>query len=884
MREIKKQQVGDYVERAMSDIQLLAGSEDVHHINKQLNLYGAEQTIKASEPFAIDSAEYQDLWQQHGSNLLNYVKVYGYSDIYIISNTAGHVIYTANKLTDLGQNLSVDKNVNNPLRLIWQQVMKTGRVTFQDFRPYSINNNQPAAFLGAPVTNADGSIQAVVVIQISLPAINQIMRQRNGMGTSGETYLVGPDYLMRSDSLLEPQKRSVIASFANPQTASVKTEASIAALQQQTDTKLIHDYTGTEVLTAYTWVQVGDVVWALIAEINAEEAFAAVNRLSQLVWLIFGCSTLVIILIASTVTRAVTQPVMRLSNALKKVASEGNYAVRLDVTSQDEIGQCAKDFNLLIATSETAVSEISQVMAKLAQGDFNHRIEADFKGDLLLIKQATNKSLDNIQHNEKERRLMAAEAKIVSEENARVRQALDNVSTNTIITDNEYKIIYVNRAAAKVIKEAAAGFQNPNFNPNVIIGCSMDIFHQDPQHQRRVLNGLSGNHYFEFAMSNKYFGLNVNPIIDDEGDRLGIVGELTDRTAEIAIEKEIGGVMEAAAKGDFSRRLTLESKQGFFLNLSNGLNQLTMTVEDALADIQRILAAMAGGDLSVRVTQDYQGRLKNLKDDANRTIDKLTQVIKQIRTSAQTISYSTNEIATGNRDLSRRTEAQARSLKSTAASMGKITTTVKFSADNAMVANSFSLEASTKAQSGGEVVTRSITAMNSITEASDKIADIISVIDEITFQTNLLALNAAVEAARAGEQGRGFAVVAGEVRNLAQRSASAAKEIKLLIRNSNDKVVTGAQLVGETGSTLQEIVETVSLVQESMNEISVGAQQQSLDIEQVNNAIAKMDEMTQQNAGLVAQAAIASETLLTQAEDMTKLLEFFLLNNQKMRG
>ncbi len=327
--------------------------------------------------------------------------------------------------------------------------------------------------------------------------------------------------------------------------------------------------------------------------------------------------------------------------------------------------------------------------------------------------------------------------------------------------------------------------------------------------------------------------------------------------------------------------MSVAGKEGFFLTLTTGLNNLSSTIEEAVIDMQRIFSAMARGDLTKRIKRDYKGRLGQLKDDANSTCDRLTEVVAIIRENASTVTNSSNEIAAGNRDLSERTEAQSAALQQTSSNMEEMTGTVRQSAENALSANSLSEAASIKAREGGEVISRTINAMEDISTASAKISNIISVIDEIAFQTNLLALNAAVEAARAGEQGRGFAVVAGEVRNLAQRSASAAKQIKDLIEDSNLKVEGGASLVNESGTTLTEIVNTVEEVQKKMFEISSAAQEQSVGIEQVNEVIARMDAMTQQNAALVQQATTASETMLAQAEDMSEIVRFFVIKGDK---
>jgi methyl-accepting chemotaxis protein len=258
-------------------------------------------------------------------------------------------------------------------------------------------------------------------------------------------------------------------------------------------------------------------------------------------------------------------------------------------------------------------------------------------------------------------------------------------------------------------------------------------------------------------------------------------------------------------------------------------------------------------------------------------MDKMTEVIVQVKEAGETINTAAGEIASGNNDLSSRTEQQASSLEETASSMEELASTVKQNAENAKQANQLAAAASGVAVKGGEVVGQVVTTMSDINQSSRKIEDIISVIDGIAFQTNILALNAAVEAARAGEQGRGFAVVAGEVRNLAQRSAAAAKEIKQLISDSVSKVQDGTKLVEDAGKTMEEIVTSVQRVTDIMGEISAASSEQSSGIDQVNTAITSMDEVTQQNAALVEEAAAAAESLVEQAATLMDTVNDFKL-------
>ncbi|WP_396957590.1 methyl-accepting chemotaxis protein [Nitrosomonas sp.] len=344
-----------------------------------------------------------------------------------------------------------------------------------------------------------------------------------------------------------------------------------------------------------------------------------------------------------------------------------------------------------------------------------------------------------------------------------------------------------------------------------------------------------------------------------------------------AINSEIKYLVEGATAGDFSRRGHADKYQHEFHGMVNSLNQLMQICETSLEDVIRIMDALADGDLTQKITREYQGMFATMKDDANVTVGQLANIVRQIKDSAGLITTASKEIADGNSDLSQRTEEQAANLEETAASMEELTSTVRQNADNARQANQLAASASDVAVKGGEVVGQVVETMSAINDSSKKIVDIISVIDGIAFQTNILALNAAVEAARAGEQGRGFAVVATEVRTLAQRSAAAAREIKELINNSVHKVEDGTQLVDQAGRTMEEVVLSVRRVTDIMGEISAASQEQSQGIEQVNQAISQMDEITQQNAALVEQAAAASESMREQAEQLSHAVAAFKL-------
>ena len=467
----------------------------------------------------------------------------------------------------------------------------------------------------------------------------------------------------------------------------------------------------------------------------------------------------------------------------------------------------------------------------------------------------------------------------------RILGALETTTTNVMIADADRKIIYMNKSVEVMLRKAENDIRAalPHFSVDKILNSNMDIFHKNPAHQSKLLENLTTTYTSNIVVGKRHFRLVANPIFSKEGARLGSVVEWLDRTEEVGIELEVNKIVEAAAAGNFSERLVTTGKEGFFLKLAEGLNKLVDTADKGLNDIARVLEAVAKGDLTERINTDYAGTFGDLKNYCNATTESLTAMLGDIRFAADTIFTASSEIAQGNADLSSRTEQQAANLEETASSMEELTSTVKLNADNAKQANVLAEQASTVAVDGGALIQQVVSTMNAINESARKISDIIGVIDGIAFQTNILALNAAVEAARAGDQGRGFAVVASEVRTLAQRSANAAKDIKMLISDSVQKIESGNELVGKSGNTMKEIVNAIKRVNDIMAEIAAASAEQSTGIEEVSTAVSQMDEMTQQNAALVEEAAAAAESLQSQADQLNRnVAQFKLSNEQRM--
>jgi methyl-accepting chemotaxis protein len=558
-----------------------------------------------------------------------------------------------------------------------------------------------------------------------------------------------------------------------------------------------------------------------------------------------------------------------------------------------------------------AVTRLRVIAGRITDGKYDNIIDKEGDDEVSMLYASTARMQELLGEQEAERARAGTEM-------ARLQGGLNAASTNVMIADMDNRIVYMNDSVTKLFRDIETDLRKdlPRFDVKNLLGENIDVFHKNPAYQQHMLADLRQPHTANILVGGRSMRFIASPILDGKGQRTGTVVEWIDRTADVANEKEIQRLVSAviagdlsarvkeegnstqiivakglntlvesvgdvvaevdklvtaANDGDLSRRLNFEGKVGLSRKMGHAINTLVERVSSVVEEVQKLVGAASAGDLTYRIAvQGNGGLFERVGGGVNGLVESMAGVIAQVKDAASEVSRGADEISQGNTNLSQRTEEQALSLEETASSMEEMTSTVKQNADNAGHANQLAVAARDQAEKGGAVVASAVRAMTEINESSKKIADIIGVIDEIAFQTNLLALNAAVEAARAGEQGRGFAVVATEVRNLAGRAATAAKEIKGLIQDSVRKVDEGSVLVTQSGVTLQQIVGAVKKVTDIVAEIAAASQEQSAGIDQVNRAVMQLDELTQQNAALVEEASAASQSMAEQARTLNE--------------
>ncbi len=473
------------------------------------------------------------------------------------------------------------------------------------------------------------------------------------------------------------------------------------------------------------------------------------------------------------------------------------------------------------------------------------------------------------------------DVKALLDDSRRIEIALNATSSSVMVIDRFHSIIFTNASLDKMFaaieKEIKATL--PKFEGGPLIRQNIDTLFEESQQHIQTLNNAKTPYTTRLTLGSVILDTVTAPIFAKNGDRLGTVIEWKDMTGQLAIEANIEQIVNDASHGVLNGRIPTEHLHGFEANISHSVNALLESFGQTTQTLNTILTGMSQGDLTLRIENNYQGDLLAMKNAVNTALNNIEVTFGQIKGGASEIGTMSHEVAVASNDLSQRTQQQAASLEQTAASMEQLTSTVQQSNLNTAQANMLAHSTAQEASDGILVMERTLVAMNGITALSKKIAEITSVIDSIAFQTNLLALNAAVEAARAGEHGRGFAVVASEVRNLAQKSADAAKDISTLINSATQQIESGTTLVEQTNTVFEQMVHKIREVENLISEVAATTTEQSKGLDQINIAVSNLDQMTQQNAALVEELSSTAGNMSEQAEEQAKFVGNFKISS-----
>lgn len=473
-------------------------------------------------------------------------------------------------------------------------------------------------------------------------------------------------------------------------------------------------------------------------------------------------------------------------------------------------------------------------------------------------KARISEAIDNVQ-----RSLQAASDAATF--NLRIRTSLDSLPVCVTISNADALLVHATPPAKELLK--LIGW--PGFDADKFYGHKLSTLFKNPNDAARFDQAVRSGDSANIEMGGRKLQLLACPVLDAQGAPLGRITQWLDRTDEIAAEAQLDSVVNAASHGDFSGRLSLEGKSGFFRAVGAGMNQLMETSEHGLTDVAALLAAFAKGDLTYRITHDYEGLFGQVKDSANTTAENLTRVMSEVRSASDALTGAANQVSATAQSLSQAASEQAASVEETSSQIDVMSASISQNSSNAKITDDMAKKASKEAVDGGVAVGQTLAAMK-------QIATKIVIVDDIAYQTNLLALNAAIEAARAGEHGKGFAVVAAEVRKLAERSQDAAKEIGNLAMSS----VSAAE---RSGNLLNEIVPSIQRTSELVQEIAAASSEQTESIVQIGGAMGQLSKATQQNASASEELAATSEELSGQAEQLQQSVAFFKIGDDEYK-
>ncbi|MEL6688287.1 MAG: methyl-accepting chemotaxis protein, partial [Pseudomonadota bacterium] len=827
----------------------------------------------------------------------------GYYDV-LLFDLDGNLIYSVSKGLDFATNLNTGQYSSSDLGKSFRVALETGERSFFDFAPYAASFDAPASFIATPVRNQSGRTIGVLSYEMPVDRVNQIMASDTGLGQTGMVYAIGADNLMRSDIGISDET-SILSQ-------SVNTPAANDALRGNSGVGFFTDFRGEETITAYRPVSFKGVEWALLAQQDRAEALAGIIKLRNHLLVELGIFVLLLSAIGIWIGRGMTRPIIRLGERMTSMAG-GDYRSEVPGSQRsDEIGMMAQSItefrdNLIVGERANEVSlfkgsafDGSSMPMMIVDRDLNVTFVNDstmalFRDNLAVFREQWP-SFDP-------EKIVGMNIDLFHKNPAHQRRILENPKNLPFETDIILGPLTIHLSIAGVFNRAGeyvgnvlqwddvtddrlnAGILNAmdqsqamiEFHPNgFIIGANENFLKATGYSHDEIV----GKHHRIFMKDNDANSPDYEAFWKDlaSGQTVTSVFERRNKRGEpLWLDATYNAVKNSAGKTYKVVKIATDITESHIAQETQEreLARRSEVQNLVVSELAGGLKSLASGDLTHTIDLPFDADYEGLRQDFNATVEQLSSTIARISGSTVNIKTGSVELSRASDDLSKRTENQAASLEETAAALNEITTTVQQSAAAAEEARSVVSGAKADAEAGGDVVQSTVGAMGAIKESSEKISQIIGVIDEIAFQTNLLALNAGVEAARAGEAGRGFAVVASEVRALAQRSSDAAKDIKDLISASSHHVESGVSLVDQTGEALAKIVAQVVSIDKLVTDITTSSKEQATGLAEVNTAVTDMDRVTQRNAAMVEESTAACHALSRETEKLSGLVAKF---------